>query len=336
MAPKYISSFLPISIFILLLFPSLFVYPARADHCSSSSSSISSSLSSSSDDDEHDITWWCNSTPYPKSCEYFMTHSNRRYLPPKHRSEFRKFMVQLALDWAVYARRHVEEYGPSCENELQKAAWSDCSCLYENTIIQLNRTLHGIEESHRSCTDFDAQTWLSSALTNIQTCRSGCSDLNISDFVGPTLSSNLSQLISNSLALNAFFLEQQENSTDKYVKGFPSWMSKHDRNLLQTTASRTRANLVVAKDGSGHFRSVQAAINLAARRRSRGRFVIYVKRGVYYENIEVGNNNDDIMLVGDGLRYTIISSGRSVRGGYTTYSSATAGTSFPLSFILFF
>ena len=42
------------------------------------------------------------------------------------------------------------------------------------------------------------------------------------------------------------------------------------------------------------------------------------------------------MLVGDGPRLTIITSGRSVKGGYTTYSSATAGTGFFLFIFLNF
>lgn len=82
---------------------------------------------------------------------------------------------------------------------------------------------------------------------------------------------------------------------------------------------------MVALDRSGHFRSIQAAINFAARRRFKSRFVIYVKKGVYRENIDVGNDNHNIMLVGDGERKTIITSGRSVQHGYTTYNSATAG-----------
>lgn len=82
---------------------------------------------------------------------------------------------------------------------------------------------------------------------------------------------------------------------------------------------------MVAKDGTGHFRTVQEAINAAARRRSKTRFVIRVKRGVYRENIEVDKTNDNIMLVGDGLKYTKITSARSVGDGITTYSSATAG-----------
>jgi pectin methylesterase-like acyl-CoA thioesterase len=50
-----------------------------------------------------------------------------------------------------------------------------------------------------------------------------------------------------------------------------------------------------------------------------------VKKGVYKENIEVAVHNDNIMLVGDGMQNTIITSSRSVQGGFTTYSSATAG-----------
>lgn len=84
---------------------------------------------------------------------------------------------------------------------------------------------------------------------------------------------------------------------------------------------------MVAKDGSGNFQTVQAAIDVAAKRTSMSsRFIIYVKKGVYRENIEVGINNNNIMLVGDSMRNTIITSSRSVGRGFTTYSSATAGT----------
>lgn len=82
---------------------------------------------------------------------------------------------------------------------------------------------------------------------------------------------------------------------------------------------------MVAKDGSGHVTTVQAAIDVARRRKvASGRFVIYVKRGVYQENINVRRNNDDVMLIGDGIGSTIITGDRSVKDGYTTFNSATA------------
>lgn len=263
------------------------------------------------------LDWWCNKTPHPEPCNYFMRHS-RHHFAPKDRSDFRKMVVQVALDRVLSAQRHTMQFGQNLENSRQKLAWSDCSKLYDYTVYHLNRTLEGLG-TNRSCTDFDAQTWLSTALTNIETCRVGALELNVSDFITPITSNNVSELISNSLAINGVILDAESNYTD----GFPSWVTKHERKLLQATS--IKANLVVAKDGSGQYKTVQAAINAAARRRGSGRFIIYVKRGIYRENIEVGNNNNNIMLVGDGMRFTIITSSRSVGAGATTYSSATAG-----------
>ncbi|KAK9293034.1 hypothetical protein L1049_021018 [Liquidambar formosana] len=228
-------------------------------------------------------------------------------------------MVQVAMERAIHAQRHVLEFGSNCTNNRQKFAWADCLKLYDNTVLQLNHTLQGLQPNS-SCTDFDVQTWLSTAFTNIQTCRAGSVDLNVSDFILPLVSTNVSELISNSLAINGVLLEKETHSV-----GFPSWVSAHERKLLQSSSLASKAKLVVDKYGSGNFRTIQAAINAAATSTGSGRFIIHVKRGVYSENIEVGNNVNNILLVGDGMKYTIVTGSRSVVGGYTTYSSATAG-----------
>ncbi|CAN1267158.1 Probable pectinesterase/pectinesterase inhibitor 59 [Linum perenne] len=90
---------------------------------------------------------------------------------------------------------------------------------------------------------------------------------------------------------------------------------------------RLKASVVVAKDGSGKFKTVQAAIDSAAKRHNfKDKFIIRVKRGVYEENIEVLDSNHHVWLVGDGIGATIITGRRSVgSGSYTTFSSATAG-----------
>ncbi|KAJ4829023.1 hypothetical protein Tsubulata_012913, partial [Turnera subulata] len=270
------------------------------------------------------ITWWCNQTPHPAPCQHFLTRlHHHKHFALKHRSEFRKLLAQLALERALTAEKLVLQFPPTCKNHHHKAVWADCSKLHSNTILQLNRTLHGLQKTKKKCTDFDAQTWLSTALTNIETCRVGSKDLNVSDFIMPIMSNNLSELISNTLAVNGVLLATEDNNTQGYH--FPSWFSSHERRLLQSSSSILKPNLVVAKDGSGHFRTVQAAIDAAAKRRYGTRFIIHVKGGVYRENIEVGVNNNNIWLVGDGMRKTIITSSRSVGDGYTTYSSATAG-----------
>ncbi|KAK4572042.1 hypothetical protein RGQ29_030451 [Quercus rubra] len=285
---------------------------------------FSTTFSTALSNNSSNIDWWCNKTPHPEQCKYFMNNSNHDFAP-ENRSDFRKMAIQVALDRAMSAQIHALQFREKIENNRQKAAWSDCVKLNECTILQLNRTLQGIG-TNRSCTDFDAQTWLSTALTNLDTCRLGSLELNVSDFISPIMSNNnVSELISNSLAINGVILDEESN----YTYGFPSWVTKHERKLLQESTSSIKANLVVAKDGSGNYKTVQAAINAASRRRGTGRFVIHVKRGVYFENIEVGNNNNNIMLIGDGMRFTIITSGRSVGAGDTTYSSATAGIDGP-------
>ncbi|KAH1110970.1 hypothetical protein GLYMA_04G119200v4 [Glycine max] len=102
-------------------------------------------------------------------------------------------------------------------------------------------------------------------------------------------------------------------------------MRKHGSTLLSRTFKRVLRHMLWWQVGSGNFKTVQDAVNAAAKRKLKMRFVIHVKKGVYRENIDVAVHNDNIMLVGDGLRNTITTSGRSFQDGYTTYSSATAG-----------
>ncbi|KAG5234453.1 pectinesterase/pectinesterase inhibitor [Salix suchowensis] len=269
---------------------------------------------------EDDIAWWCNQTPHPSTCIYFTSHSSHNF-SLTHRSQFRIMSVKLALERALVAQGQVSQLIQNCKNQHRRTVWSDCLKLHSNTILQLNRTLIGLGNTRPPCTDFDAQTWLSTALTNIQTCRTGSLDLNVSDFTMPAVSKNLSELISNALAINGVLLAAEDNNT----QGFPVWLSRENRRLLQSTSTTAKASLVVAKNGLADFRTIQAALDAASRRSSKTRFIIHVKSGVYTENIEVRANSNNIWLVGDGLRNTIITSSRSVGAGYTTYSSATAG-----------
>ncbi|KAG8381492.1 hypothetical protein BUALT_Bualt06G0127500 [Buddleja alternifolia] len=263
-----------------------------------------------------DINYWCNQTPYPEPCKHFMTH-NRAHNMPKHKSDFRKMAVQLALERAIRAETNTKTLGPKCQNEREKSAWADCLKLYKNTIEQLNKTT----DPNTKCTDFDEQTWLSTALTNLETCRAGFVELGVTGVVLPLMSNNVSKLICNTLALGNN--ETRHEASDYYKGGFPTWVSPGDRRLLQTTTG-VRANAVVAQDGSGNYRTIRAALDAAARRSGSGRFVIYVRRGVYRENLEIeGSRMRNIMLIGDGLRYTIITGSRSVGGGSTTFNSAT-------------
>lgn len=274
------------------------------------------------------IAWWCSTTPHPDPCNYFMGRDQERFTP-KTQEDFRTMTVLAAMERAVDAQTRSNSTGTRCRSKRKAIVLRDCNNLIENTILQLNSTLQNIQ-TNVSFTDFDAQTWLSTALTNIEICRSGSLDLNVTKFTSPILSGNVSELISNSLATNSVLLNNNNSSEKNYNhgSGFPGWVTAGDRRLLRDLALAKKANAVVAQDGSGGFRSVQAAIDYATSRRvGNGRVVVYVKKGVYRENVLVSRTMNKVMLVGDGLRYTVITGSRSVSGGFTTYSSATFGNS---------
>lgn len=231
-------------------------------------------------------------------------------------------LVEHALNQALIMQKealHSDQTSMPTKNH--RTVHGDCVKLYGKTIFHLNRTLecfHG----NQNCSSVDAQTWLSTALTNIQTCQDGKIELGVEDSNNNN-NTNVTEMIRNSLAINMDFMKLDNHTETAHEEAFPSWFSKPERKLLQSTTIKAQA--VVAKDGSGDFRTVQEALNFAANRKVKTRFVIHVKKGVYKENIEVAVHNDNIMLVGDGIRNTVITSSRSVQQGYTTYSSATAG-----------
>ncbi|CAN1267147.1 Probable pectinesterase/pectinesterase inhibitor 59 [Linum perenne] len=269
---------------------------------------------------------WCNDTPYPDTCNHYVgqvTWPHSKHHPAQTKVQFRVMLVEAALRKAVDAERKVQRWQSKAKDHAQRATWVDCVHLHSSTIRRLNRTLDGLRSSPKSCTNLDAQTWLSSSLTNLETCLTGSGDLNVSsEFVRPMMSGNLTKLISVSLAVND---ETYETDETDHTEPFPKWFGARERRVLQQV--RVRANVVVAKDGSGKFRTVQGAIDLAMKRRSFGeRFIIHVKKGVYDEIIEVLDGNHNVWLVGDGIGATVITGRRSVgSGAYTTFSSATAG-----------
>ncbi|KAL6341739.1 hypothetical protein AAG906_037983 [Vitis piasezkii] len=232
-----------------------------------------------------DVKSWCSKTPYPQPCEYFLSHKPD-HSTIKQKSDFLNISMQLALERAMIAHGDTFSLGSKCRNELEKAAWNDCLELYEHTILKLNKTL----DSNTRCTQADAQTWLSTALTNLQTCQDGFIELGVSDYVLPLMSNNVSKLISNTLSIN-----KVPYAEPSYKGGYPTW----------------------------DYTTIGAAITAASKRSGSGRYVIYVKAGTYSENVKIGSGLKNIMLLGDGIGKTIVTGSKSVGGGSTTFNSAT-------------
>ncbi|KAJ9556499.1 hypothetical protein OSB04_011113 [Centaurea solstitialis] len=262
-----------------------------------------------------EIASWCSQTPHPESCEYFMVSGAKDSGGPvNQKPDFLKTLIKITLDRAKNADSNARGLGPKCRNKLEKAAWEDCIELYDNTVERINMTI----DPTKKCSQYEMQTWLSTALTNLETCRAGFEELGVAGYILPLLKNNVSALISNTLAMN-----KGGSPPSSYKNGFPTWVKPGDRKLLQSSSPGAQANIVVAQDGSGNYKTVAEAVAAAGKRSGSGRYVIYVKAGTYSENIEIGTKVKNIMLVGDGIGKTIITGSKSVGGGATTFKSAT-------------
>ncbi|CAN6212705.1 unnamed protein product [Urochloa humidicola] len=224
-----------------------------------------------------------------------------------------------------------------------RAALSDCLELFGRTLGQLATAADALSsaEEEDSVVVAGVQTVLSAALTNQYTCLEGLAGPSAEEEDGrvrPYIQGRIyhvAHLVSNSLAMLRRLpqrrrrgLQQQLEGFGRVRRGFPSWVSAADRRRLQGAAPA--ADLVVAKDGSGNFTTVGEAV-AAAPNNSDARFVIHIKAGGYFENVEVGPEKTNLMFVGDGMWKTVIKASRNVHDNYTTFRSATlavVGTGF--------
>ncbi|XP_052136966.1 pectinesterase-like [Oryza glaberrima] len=235
-------------------------------------------------------------------------------------SDGRGRLLQVAMDQAARAlaearaRRDDPRDGVARRGAAQ--AWADCDQLVAFAVGHLNRT---VAAAARGVDGDDVAAWLSAARTTVGTCLDGFGELGASP--GPEFAAalaNVSRLVTDALAATAL-----RRGTEDGARAATNSGDDDGRMLPLDMARPGDADVVVAKDGTGHFCTVGEALKAAARRATNGggRTVVYVKAGVYNENVEVWTTN--LVLFGDGIGRTVITGSRSVRGGYTTFSSAT-------------
>ncbi|CAL9023968.1 unnamed protein product [Prunus brigantina] len=219
---------------------------------------------------------------------------------------------------------------------LQQIALDDCLELFDDTIAELKTVISDLSIKKLSSNRYyDLKTLLSGAMTNQYTCLDGFNDTGIVRQEIQSRLQTISQHVSNALVMlkkipGALKYENSKSSTSSEMfpefghmkNGFPTWVSSKDRKLLQSVANGTKYDLVVAKDGTGNFTTISDAVAVAPNS-SATRFVIYIKSGAYFENVEVVRKKTNLMFLGDGIGKTVVKASRNVVDGWTTFRSAT-------------
>ncbi|CAN6848862.1 unnamed protein product [Brassica oleracea var. botrytis] len=202
-------------------------------------------------------------------------------------------------------------------NTLPSPSVADsCKRLMKMSTRRLQQAVEALNGSSRKRhTKHDVQTWLSAAMTFQQSCKDSVLDSSGSSSAVSHITQkmdHLSRLVSNSLALVDTFMEIPKPTV------LPRWVSAGERKLLASRTSRSRPHVLVAKDGSGDYRTVMDAVKAAS---GNGRFIIYVKRGIYKEKVRI--EKDEITLIGEGKDLTVIVGDDNAAGGSSVPDTAT-------------
>ncbi|KAK9672443.1 hypothetical protein RND81_12G101000 [Saponaria officinalis] len=245
---------------------------------------------------------------------------------------------------------------------MTRSAYEDCLELLEESVELLANSLtyvsplsadnqvtssSGTNTVNQGGAQQDVMTWLSGAMTNQDTCTDGLSSAGgaIKDQMVQSLR-DLSELVSNCLAIysatndpndfsgipiqNRRLLGFEPEFVDK--SGFPKWMSRSERELLDTPTPGVQADIIVAQDGSGTVRTITEAIKKAPENSGR-RIIILVKAGTYREaNLKVGRKKTNLWFLGEGRGRTVISGqlsvGHDLITTFHTAAFAATGTGF--------
>lgn len=273
----------------------------------------------------------CDVTLYPGSCcSSLAPLSNSTEIQP---AEVFKLVIKVAMNELSNAAQYLSEPAGilnGINDNMTTVALDNCRELLSLALDHLNDTLSSGSASLLQVMD-DLKTWLSSAGTYQQTCIDGLENANgtLKSDIANHLK-NSTELTSNSLAITTWLSDILGSLKLRRLMSFPEdneepkWLHSKDRKLLQSSDLRKKANIVVGKDASCKYKSISDALKKVPKKSDK-RFVIYVKKGVYYENVLVDKDMWNVVMVGDGMTATIVSGSLNFVDGTPTFATATFG-----------
>ncbi|KAL3532754.1 hypothetical protein ACH5RR_006275 [Cinchona calisaya] len=274
----------------------------------------------------------CASTDYKQTCEdtlFKAVKANASALHPKDLLKASMTAIVGGIDVAINAGSSIHFDDPK-----NKQAFDVCMTLLGDAKEELNSSISGINENTSNVPDLN--NWLSAVMSYQQTCIDGFPDGEIKASLEKALTS-AKELTSNSLAMVSLsqvtsflgannikrrLLQKESSKPSLDEEGLPRWMNQESRRILKTNTTLQTPNITVAKDGSGNFTTINAAL-AAIPAVYDGRYVIYVKEGVYDESVVVTKKMVNLTIYGDGSQKSIITGDKNFIDGVPTFLTAT-------------
>ncbi|KAM1587540.1 hypothetical protein ACFX10_026682 [Malus domestica] len=269
----------------------------------------------------------CSATDYKDKCEGIIEKANGETKP----MAFIKTAISATSDEAKSVYSKTAELTFSSPEE--KGAFEDCKGLFEDAMEELGDAISQVGNNTESgkVRIGVLNSWLSAVISYQQTCVDGFPDGKLKSDLEKMLQTS-KEFTSNSLAMLSLLNQLQLPSTGAAAgsnrrllsqdkSGFPNWMSHEDRRMLKKNDKKLTPNVTVAKDGSGNYKTISEALEKMPQKYE-GRYVIYVKEGVYDETVTVTKKMPNVTMYGDGSQKSIITGNKNLADGVRTFQTA--------------
>ncbi|GLU08414.1 hypothetical protein SLE2022_253280 [Rubroshorea leprosula] len=283
----------------------------------------------------------CQPVDYKDACEKSMNSAAPNTTDPK---ELIKVGFQVAMDEIKKAMANSTTLKNVAKDPMAKQALDNCQELMDYSIQDLKNSFDQLGAFDLTSMDDyleDLKVWLSGSITYQQTCLDGFD--NTTGEAGAKMKEILKtsqELTSNGLAMITEFTSILANlgipgfssngggsGGERRLlaeDGMPSWVSTGQRRLLAATPATIKPDVIVAKDGSGKYKTINEAIKDIPKKGNKT-FVIYIKQGVYEEQVNLVKSHTNVMFLGDGPTKTKITGSLNWADGTGTYKTATVG-----------
>ncbi|URD84502.1 pectinesterase [Musa troglodytarum] len=271
---------------------------------------------------------FCRPTDYQATCESSLSEVADNTTDPK---ELVNLAFQVTIDHIKKAFDHSTVLSEAAKDSRTSDALENCRELLDYAIDDLKSSIDRLDGFSLTKLDKfldDLKVWISATITYQETCLDGFENTttDAAESMRKALNSS-AELTSNILAIVINF----DSALDSLNLGFnrkllseeyPSWISPGKRRLLQQSPAELKPNVTVAKDGSGDVKTIGEAV-LRVPTKSNDTFVIYIKEGVYEEQVQVNRSLANVMMIGDGTSKTKITGKLNYIDGTATFKTAT-------------
>ncbi|KAJ6384573.1 hypothetical protein OIU78_027807 [Salix suchowensis] len=277
----------------------------------------------------------CQPTDYRKTCEENLQKAAGNTTDPKDLIKIAFKIAEKQINEAAKKSKLLEELS---KDPRTRGALQSCKELMNMSVGELKQSLDKVTDFDLSEIETmvaDVKTWLSASITYQETCLDGFENTTTDAGkkmkkgmkLAMELSANLLDIVSGlSSAIPSLesYTHRRLLQDDLPVLGhgeqFPEWTDMGTRRLLAAPVSKIKADIVVAKDGSGDFTTITEALNHVPIKRKKA-FVLHIKEGVYQEYLEI--RMDNLVVIGDGREKTRITGNKNFVDGINTFRTST-------------